>query len=293
MESINDQMQAILEKLQKKSQCLSDSERTALTQSNKEYLCNICKDAGGSMVAKKAGEKTFYKDIDGSIKETTLRYDTEEWKECECVEIRKVNRLIKSSEITEEFQKMGFKNFDVNMVSDPVKDMRDIALNYYKCFDDIRSTRVNSCLFIGQSGCGKTHLLTAVSNGLMRERQIPVLYFPFLDGMGNISANDWERKADIIQKMKDVEVLFIDDLFKPVGKTIKVIKWQADIIIEVLNHRYLNHMPMLVSTELSLTDLLDIDEAMGSRMFEMASDFTKTIDKDMGNNWRLRKLRGA
>lgn len=270
---------------------MSDSERTALNQPNKEYLCNICKDAGGSLVPKKAGEKTFYKDIDGSIKETTLKYDSEEWKECECAKIRKINRLIKSSEITAEFQKMGFKNFDVDKVTVPVKEMRNTALNYYKCFSDVRGTRVNSCLFIGQSGCGKTHLLTAVSNGLMREQQIPVLYFPFLDGMGNISANDWERKAEIIQKMKDVEVLFIDDLFKPVGKTIKPIKWQAEVVIEVVNHRYLNNMPILISTELSLTDLLDIDEAMASRMFEMASDFTVTIDKDMSNNFRLRKLR--
>ena len=245
------------------------------------------------MVLKKAGEKTIVRDYDGVFREMTLKYDTNEWTECECAKIRKINQLIKSSAITEEFQKMGFKNFDISNVSAPVKDMRDIALSYYKCFNDIRHTRVNSCLFIGQSGCGKTHLLTAVSNGLMRERQIPVLYFPFLDGMGNISANDFERKADIIQKMKDVDVLFIDDLFKPVGKETQVIPWQVKIIIEVLNHRYLNNLPILISTELGLEELFKIDEAMASRMFEMASDFTTTIEKDMSNNYRLRKLRGG
>lgn len=242
------------------------------------------------MITKKAGTETIFRDVDGTFKTEILKSDALEWKECECMKLKRLNRLIKSSEITEEFQKMGFKNFDISSVSAQVKSMRDVALNYYKCFADIRNTRINSCLLIGQSGSGKTHLLTAVSNGLMREQQVPVLYFPFLDGMGNISANDWERKTEIVQKMKDVDVLFIDDLFKPVGKEVKIIKWQADVIIEVLNHRYLNNKPMLISTELGLERLIDIDEAMASRMFEMASDFTIKIDKSLSNNYRLRKL---
>lgn len=250
------------------------------------------------MVLKKAGERTIVRDYDGVFREMTLKHDTNEWTECECAKIRKINQLIKSSAITEEFQKMGFKNFSTEGVCEEVKRMVLTASRYFKNYHSIKNERVNSVLFIGQPGCGKTHLLTAVSNGLMREYQVPVLYFPFKDGMNNIAANDFERKHDIMQQMKEVDVLFVDDLFKPIGGKLeydkdgkpKVIKWQADILYEVFNYRYLNKLPMLVSTELTLEELMLIDEGTMSRVFQMAEDYAVTVEKDMRNNYRLRKL---
>ena len=244
------------------------------------------------MITKKAGKKTIVRDYDGVFREMTLKYDTNEWQECECAKIRKINRLIKSSAITEEFQKMGFGNFDVSKVDPQVQVMKDIALAYYQNFNKLRTERINSALFIGQPGCGKTHLLTAISNNLMFKKQIPVLYFPFRDGMNHIAANDFEKKDEIMQQMKQVEVLFIDDLFKPIGGKPNVKGWQVEIMFEVVNHRYLNKLPLLVSTELTFESLVNIDEALASRIFEMASDFTVTIAHNMANNYRLRKLRG-
>lgn len=253
------------------------------------------------MVVKKAGEKTIVRNYDGTFSESTLRADTSEWTECECAKRRKINRLIKSSAITKEFQQMGFGNFDVTNVHVQVKTMKEIALTYFKHFADIRNTPVNSALFIGQPGCGKTHLLTAVSNNLMFKKQIPVLYFPFRDGMNNIAADDFSKKQEIMQQMKDVEVLFVDDLFKPIGGKLeydrqgnpKIIKWQAEVMFEVINHRYLNKLPVLISTELMIDELIRIDEALTSRIFEMAQDYTVTVEKNMDNNYRFRKLRGA
>lgn len=253
------------------------------------------------MIVKKAGEKTIGRDYDGTFFETTLTADIKEWTECECAKMRKINRLIKSSGITEEFRKMTFGNFDDSNVHVQVKKMKEIALMYYKHFDVMRNTRVNSALFIGQPGCGKTHLLTAVSNNLMYKKQVPVMYFPFRDGMNDIAANDFARKQEIMQHMKEVEVLFVDDLFKPIGGKLeydrqgnpKIVKWQADIMFEVINHRYLNKLPVLISTELMIDELIRIDEALTSRIFEMAQDYTVTVEKNMDNNYRFRKLRGA
>lgn len=292
MQAINSQMQAIMDALRKKSQSLSNSEATTPI-TPKEYFCDKCKDEGGSIITKKAGEKTLYMDYDGTLKETFLKRDTEEWQECECMKMRRLNRLIKSSEITEEFQKMGFGNFDTTGLSPEIENMKQAAFNYYTHFDDIRSTRVNSCLFYGQPGCGKTHLLTAISNNLMRKKLIPVLYFPYLDGMRNMAENEFAKKDYIMQQMRDVPVLFIDDLFKPIGGKPSALHWQVTAIQEVVNHRYLNNLPILVSTELDFNTLVDIDEALASRIFEMASDFTVTVTKNMANNYRFKKLRGA
>lgn len=261
-------------------------------QSIDSYLCDECKDTGGRMVIKKVGEMTTIREYDGTFKAIVLKRDQEEWQECECAKLRRMNRIIKSSAITEEFQKMGFNNFDVSQVDLQIKQMKEAALSYYQYFDNLKTTRVNSCLFIGQPGCGKTHLLTAISNNLMFKKQIPVLYFPYKEGMSDISANSFEKKDAILQQMKNVDVLFIDDLFKPIGGKPNVKGWMAEILYEVINHRYLNNKPLLVSTEIMFQELVDIDEALASRIFEMASDFTVTVSKNMGNNYRLRKLRG-
>ena len=274
-----------MEKLKAKSRAYSE---TTVVTEEPVYNCPKCKDEGGYLVRKKAGETTLLQNGD----EIILKYDTEEWQKCECTKIRQLNRLIKSSAITEEFQKMSFKNFSTDDLHPVVAEMKSKANQYYRAFDEIKGFRQNSIMLIGQAGSGKTHLLTAVSNYLMHAKQVPVLYFPYKDGMNDIAANNFERKSEIMERMKEVDVLFIDDLFKPIGGKVDVKPWQAEIIFEVVNYRYLNNKPMLISSELSLDEMLYIDEALTSRLFEMAQDFTVTIKKDMKVNYRLRKVMG-
>lgn len=244
-------------------------------------------------MTKKAGEPCVVRSYDGTFRESTYKRDTEVYQECTCAKMRKINRLIKSSAITEEFQKMGFGNFDESTVDTHIAEMKQRAMQYYTHFDAIRTERINSALFSGQPGCGKTHLLTAISNNLMHKKQVPVLYFPYRDGMNNISANGFAEKDHIMQQMKEVDVLFIDDLFKPIGGKPTMKDWMVEIIFEVVNHRYLNKKPMLISTELTFNQLVDIDEALASRIFEMASDFTVIVPHNVLNNYRFKKLQGG
>lgn len=298
MEALQDRMAAFLAALREKSKSSTQWEATQAPSqqqplAKKIYQCERCKDEGGFIVTKQAGETITIRDVDGTFKEIKLKHPQDQWKDCECAKLRKLNRLIKSSEITAEFQKMGFSNFDETKVHPQIAQMKQVAMHYYKVFEQIRKTRINSCLFIGQPGCGKTHLLTAISNNLMHKRYVPVLYFPYRDGMSNISENNFEKKNTIMDHMKNVDVLFIDDLFKPIGNKPNIKDWMVEILYEVINHRYLNNKPILVSTELPLQSIVDIDEALASRIFEMASDFTVTIDRDLQNNYRLRKLQGG
>ncbi|WP_235617171.1 DnaA ATPase domain-containing protein [Lysinibacillus mangiferihumi] len=275
MKRMGDRMAAVMEELKARSQLCSET--TVVEEPN--YNCPKCKDTGSYLVRKKNG---YY--IRG------VEVEQDYYVECECSKMFKINRLIKSSAITEEFQKMSFKNFSTDDVHPKVVEMKSKANQYYAAFDDIRGFRQNSIMLIGQPGCGKTHLLTAISNYLMHAKQVPVLYFPYKDGMNNIAANNFERKNEIMDRMKEVDVLFIDDLFKPIGGKVDVKPWQTEVIFEVVNYRYLNNKPLLISSELSLDDMLYIDEALTSRLFEMAQDFTVTIPKDMKVNYRLRKV---
>jgi DNA replication protein DnaC len=279
-------MAAVLEELKTRSQ---DYSATIAANEETNYNCPTCKDEGGYIVRKKAGETTLIR-IGNHFKYILLKYDTDEWQQCACLKMHQLIRLIESSEITEEFQKMSFKNFSTDDVHPIVVKMKSKANQYYAAFEQIKGIRQNSIMLIGQPGCGKTHLLTAISNYLMHTKRVPVLYFPYKDGINNIAANNFERKNEIMNRMKAIDVLFIDDLFKPIGGRVDVKSWQSEIIFEVVNYRYLNNRPLLISSELSLDEMLYIDEALTSRLFEMAQDFTVTIQKDKKMNYRLRKI---
>lgn len=224
----------------------------------KKYLCPKCKDQTGYI------EKHDGVDV---------------WVRCGCVEWRKAQKLMKASEITDEFQNMGFKNFNVDGKPSVIRDIRDCAMTYLKEFESIRHERANSIALLGQPGVGKTHLLTAVSNNLINKFGVPVLYFPYVEGFNDLK-DDFNKLEEKLERMKNVEVLYIDDLFKPVKGNPRATEWQVEQTYAVINYRYLNHKPILISSELTVDELVDIDEALGTRIYQMCRDFTVVIKGD-------------
>lgn len=200
-------------------------------------------------------------------------------KTCECVRQKKMERLMKSSEITDEFRNLGFQNFVTEGKPQVICDAYECALEYFQEFEVIRNTRSNSIALLGQPGSGKTHLLTAISNNLMRRKNVPVLYFPYVEGFNDLK-DDFDKLEAKLERMKQVEVLFIDDLFKPVKGKPRATEWQVEQTYSVVNYRYLNHKPILVSSELTVDELVDVDEALGTRIYQMCQDFTVVIKGD-------------
>lgn len=201
---------------------------------------------------------------------------------CKCRELDKIKNDWKRSGIKIEQNKLTFSNFSV--WNESSRKARDIALAYYKDFNSIRTFRKNSILFCGQVGGGKTHLSIALALNFLK-KGIKVVYMPYRDSIMKIKQNimDDEYYQKIISKYQLAEVLLIDDLFKG-----KISESDISIIFEILNYRYLNNLPMIISTECVLEKLLNIDEAIGSRIYEMCKGYIMEIQKESGNNYRLR-----
>lgn len=198
---------------------------------------------------------------------------------CSCNEWRKARRLMKSSDITEEFKKLGFQNFNTEGKPQIIQDAYECALNYFQSFREIKGDRRNSIALLGQPGVGKTHLLTAIANNLIKKQYVPVLYFPFVEGFNDLK-DDFDKLEEKLERMKKVDVLYIDDLFKPANGKARATDWQVEQTYAVVNHRYLNHMPIMVSSELTVDELCDIDEALGTRIYQMCQDFCVVIKGD-------------
>jgi DNA replication protein DnaC len=200
---------------------------------------------------------------------------------CSCIKQKNIDRRLKSSEITEEFRKNTFDNFITDDKDSLIVDAYECAKEYITDFQDVRRMRENSIALLGQPGAGKTHLLTAIANDLIVNSHVSVLYFPYVEGFDNLK-DDFERLEEKMERMKKAEVLFIDDLFKPVGKYRKprATEWQIEKMYALINYRYLNHLPVLISSELTFDELEAVDEALGSRLYEMCKNYTVIIKGD-------------
>lgn len=207
------------------------------------------------------------------------RGGVELWVRCNCLEWRRVKKIMKASEITEEFRNLGFKNFITDGKPRIITEIKECAVAYYQEFESIRNQRANSIALLGQPGAGKTHLLTAIANNLMKRLNVPVLYFPYVEGFNDLK-DDFDALEAKLERMKQVDVLFIDDLFKPVRGKPRATEWQVEQTYAVINYRYLNHKPILISSELTVDELADVDEALGTRIYQMCQDFTVVIKGD-------------
>ena len=107
------------------------------------------------------------------------------WVKCRCAAERKAERILSASEITGAFRKLDFKGFITRGKPQAVVDAYECALEYVENFDKIKTAGKQHCPFRA-SGVGKTHLLTALSNYVMRQMQTPVLYFPFVEGFTDL-----------------------------------------------------------------------------------------------------------
>ena len=187
-------------------------------------------------------------------------------KECECQELIRARGRLKASGISDEFQRKGFKNFDDRKLP-LLKKARETAIDYCKQFPVIKDTRYNSILFMGQVGSGKTHLSMAICNAIMDKYMIAVRYMPYREEIIRIKqkVNDDEDYDSRIKKFKECPVLMIDDLLK--GKNTEA---DINILFEIINYRYLNNLPMIISTEKTIDELLSFDEGTMSRILEMS-----------------------
>lgn len=193
----------------------------------------------------------------------TGKFKPHHFRQCMCVEKKRRQRMFKSSQIPEKYQSVGFKGFVVDGRPACIKDARDTALDYYQSFGRIRSTADNSLLIVGAPDTGKTHLLMAVANGLMRQ-DVSVLYFPWVEGMNELKEN-LDEVGERTSIMKTVDLLYIDDLYKGRRKPTDFAKEQ---IYGVINFRYNNRLPMLVSSEYSPDELFEIDTGIARRVYE-------------------------
>ncbi|MEJ8548429.1 DnaA ATPase domain-containing protein [Brevibacillus borstelensis] len=247
-----------------------------------QTVCSKCNGAQG-VLRTWYEDKDFTKLVDGEWITETRQIKCESWEWCTCY-LQK--RTLAASKITEDFKEKGFKNFSLNGRPDIVKELFQVARDYALKFKEIRKERRNSIAFLGNPGVGKTHLLMAVCNNLMHQN-IPVIYFPWVEGWNEIK-DDFDLLNKRVNMLKECDLLFIDDLFKgrPMDEQGRggPTPFQLEQLFGIVNYRYLEKKPIMISSEWSFEKIVKLDEGIGSRLVQMCKDYTVEVE---GNPFEL------
>lgn len=154
----------------------------------------------------------------------------------------------------------------------------------------------NGLLFFigGQSGSGKTHLCTAIARELLYAgRELRYILWRDESIKLKASISDDGKYQSLIDDLKRVDVLYIDDFLKvPIGRDeSKPTSADLALALEIINNRYNAKKTTILSSEWNIKDIINFDEALGGRIYEMSSpDYCLNIKKDRSRNYRTRSI---
>ena len=224
--------------------CKSLNETVGNLDKQDGYNCDICKNKGYTF---------FAKEVNGMYAE----YATE----CKCMKTRRVINKLQRSGLKNIIKDYTFDKYKADELWQ--KTIKQIAIKFVK-------DEESPWFFIGgQSGCGKTHICTAIAAYYLK-RNKSVRYMLWRDEIVKIKAlvNDDEAYSRAIGDLKTAEVLYIDDLFKmgkdANGKVQFPTVADINIAFEILNYRYNNrNLITIISSERRILSTLTKQSAAG------------------------------
>lgn len=197
-------------------------------------------------------------------------------KECRCMATRRSEARLKRSGINPDYTLQNFKQ--------EWPWQRELLGSAYKY-----SSNPRGWFFIGgQVGGGKTHICTGIVRQLINAGR-EARYMLWRDDSTAIKASVKypEDYAAMVEPLKTVDVLYIDDFFKTNGG--RPTTADFNLAFEILNVRYnRTELITIISSEFYLDELVSMDEAVGSRIFERSKGFAHGIKRDPKKNYRLR-----
>lgn len=202
-------------------------------------------------------------------------------KRCDCMNIRITNERIEKSGLADLLKDYTFDKYTTTE-----KWQESIKASAMAFVNDA----CGNWFFIGgQVGSGKSMICTAIAGELIAKGN-RVAYMLWRDEIVPLKANvnndeEYEKR---INHFKTTPVLYIDDFFK-VEKGKEPTPADVNIAFELLNYRYNNpELTTIISSEFTTREIISIDEAVGSRIYERSKKYQININADINKNYRLR-----
>lgn len=243
------------------------------------YNCTICKNKGFI-----AWMEIDY-DADGN--EIGWR---ERISDCKCKKSRAAIQRLKRSGLENLVQDCKFDKYKTD-VHEWQKSVKAGAVKFVADPDH------NMFFFGGSNGGGKTMLCATIAIHYLRKGS-EIVYMSWRDDVEQLNGcvNDAEEYGRLIAQYKEAEVLYIDDFLKITRDKDNQITLpsggELNRAYEIINYRYRNpKFITIISSERYMQEIIQIDEATGSRIYERTKDgYCFNVKRDPRNNYRLRGM---
>lgn len=206
---------------------------------------------------------------------------------CVCMKRRLAVKRLQESGMERAVRRYTFEAFKTE--SEWQRQMKETALNYLR--DGVKD---GAWLYIGgQSGCGKTMICTAAVGVILRKLAVRYMAWPHEAQRIKALVMDAEKYEEAVEPLRTAELLFVDDFWKPTlgrdGEEAGVTAADVRLAFDVLNYRYINALPTIISSEWFSSELGTIDSATAGRIAEMTGDFKVDIARNADRNYRLKE----
>ena len=200
-------------------------------------------------------------------------------RDCECKKIRNSLLRLRVSGLFDQVKRCTFQTFHASY--EWQKKALEKVLQYVS--DKDRKWMILS----GQPGCGKTHLCIAAVGKFIFNGE-DVRYMCWVDDSIALKAfvSDDAEYQKRMNPLKTCKVLYIDDFWKtqrgqqPTSADVK-------LAFDLLNYRYCNSgLITIISTERTAEEMMDIDQGVGSRIYEMTKGYRLEFTGSE-KNWRI------
>ena len=203
---------------------------------------------------------------------------------CECRQLEvqgKIrDRLFRLSNL-DELKHLTFDNFQSSgRIGTPPAQAKSLE-KAFNSAQQFARTLEGWLLLHGRYGCGKTHLAAAVANYVV-DLGVSTLFITVPDLLDALRFSYDDPEIPFSQRFEDIrraKLLVMDDF-----GTQNATPWAQEKLFQILNYRYINRLPLLVTTNLALDQLEGRirsrlqDPELVSRVHILAPDFRRPID---------------
>lgn len=216
----------------------TSGENTRTSSASTETVCQICNGAGFLRMDASVGNPNFSRLLPCSCK-------LDERREKQRMRTRQFSDLT-------TFRDQTFDSFDASVRG--AQKALDEALAFAQHPD-------RWLVLVGDYGCGKTHLAAAIANYALYERQMGPIFAVVPDLLDYLRATFGpESDASYDEQFnafRGADLLILDDL-----GTENATPWAREKLFQIINHRYNERAPMVVTTN----DLDRVDPRIRSRL---------------------------